>query len=160
MANAATPATAIPRSNIFAFASVLDGEVESLAVAPDGLHVFAGARVSPQGQDQRPGRGHGRQRRPALHRRHLQDRQRRGPDRHRQCRQVRHHPDGSRLIAIGNWTSVAGLRRDQIVMLDLAACPVAVTGWSTTRYQQQCAAVFATYLRDVDVSPDGSYSWS
>jgi hypothetical protein len=45
-------------------------------------------------------------------------------------------------------------------MLDLAACPVAVTGWSTTRYQQQCAAVFATYLRDVDVSPDGSYSWS
>lgn len=42
-------------------------------------------------------------------------------------------------------------------MLDLAACPVAVTGWSTTRYQQQCAAVFATYLRDVDVSPDGSY---
>ncbi|MFL5792773.1 MAG: hypothetical protein ACJ742_03575 [Actinomycetes bacterium] len=160
MANAATPATAIPRSNIFAFASVLDGEVESLAVAPDGLHVFAGARVSPQGQDQRPGQGHGRQRRPALHRRHLQDRQRRGPDRHRQCRQVRHHPDGSRLIAIGNWTSVAGLRRDQIVMLDLAACPVAVTGWSTTRYQQQCAAVFATYLRDVDVSPDGSYSWS
>ncbi|HEY8556215.1 MAG TPA: hypothetical protein VIM97_02565 [Actinomycetes bacterium] len=41
-------------------------------------------------------------------------------------------PDGSRLIAIGNWTSVAGLRRDQIVMLDLAASPVAVTGWSTT----------------------------
>jgi hypothetical protein len=66
-------------------------------------------------------------------------------------------PDGSRLIAIGNWTSVAGLRRDQIVMLALAASPVAVTGWSTTRYQQQCAAVFATYMRDVDVSPDGSY---
>jgi hypothetical protein len=53
VANAATPATAIPRSNIFAFdattgvvdtafASVLDGEVESLAMAPDGLHVFAG----------------------------------------------------------------------------------------------------------------------
>lgn len=52
---------------------------------------------------------------------------------------------------------MAGLRRDQIVMLDLAASPVAVTGWSTTRYQQQCAAVFATYMRDVDVSPDGSY---
>ena len=53
VANAATPTTAIPRSNIFAFdattgvidtafAPVLDGEVESLAVAPDGLHVFAG----------------------------------------------------------------------------------------------------------------------
>jgi hypothetical protein len=52
---------------------------------------------------------------------------------------------------------VAGLRRDQIVMLDLAASPVAVTGWATTRYQQHCAAVFATYMRDVDVSPDDSY---
>jgi hypothetical protein len=28
-------------------------------------------------------------------------------------------PDGTRLIAIGNWTYVAGLQRDQIVMLDL-----------------------------------------
>jgi hypothetical protein len=52
---------------------------------------------------------------------------------------------------------VAGLRRDQVVMLDLATSPVAVSGWATTRYQQQCAAVFATYMRDVDVSPDGSY---
>ena len=34
-----------------------------------------------QGQDQRPGQGHGRQRRAALHRRRLQDRQRRGPQR-------------------------------------------------------------------------------
>ena len=56
------------------------------------LRLSDGARVSLQGQDQRPGQGHGRQRRPALHRRHLQDRQRRGPDRHRRCRQVRHHP--------------------------------------------------------------------
>jgi len=53
VASAAAPATAIPRSNIFAFdaatgaidsrfAPALDGQVESLAVAPDGLHVFAG----------------------------------------------------------------------------------------------------------------------
>ena len=53
VASAAAPTTAIPRSNIFAFdattgaidtafAPVLDGQVESLAVAPDGLHVFAG----------------------------------------------------------------------------------------------------------------------
>ena len=52
VASAAAPTTAIARSNIFAFdattgrstprSPVLDGQVESLAVAPDGLHVFAG----------------------------------------------------------------------------------------------------------------------
>jgi hypothetical protein len=53
VASAAAPTTAIARSNIFAFdattgaidtafAPVLDTQVESLAVAPDGLHVFAG----------------------------------------------------------------------------------------------------------------------
>jgi hypothetical protein len=53
VASAAAPTTAIARSNILAFDAttgaidtafvpVLDGQVESLAVAPDGLHVFAG----------------------------------------------------------------------------------------------------------------------
>ena len=53
VASAAAPTTAIARSNIFAFdattgaidtafAPVLDGQVEALAAAPDGLHVFAG----------------------------------------------------------------------------------------------------------------------
>ena len=53
MASAAAPTTANARSNLFAldattgavdtaFAPVLDAQVESLAVAPDGLHVFAG----------------------------------------------------------------------------------------------------------------------
>ena len=61
------------------------------------------------------------------------------------------------MIAIGNWTYVAGLQRDQIVMLNLATSPVTVTDWATTRYQQQCAKVFDTYMRDIDISPDGSY---
>jgi hypothetical protein len=52
---------------------------------------------------------------------------------------------------------VAGLQRDQIVMLNLATSPVTVTDWATTRYQQQCARVFDTYMRDLDISPDGSY---
>ena len=42
-------------------------------------------------------------------------------------------------------------------MLNLATSPVTVTDWATTRYQQQCARVFDTYMRDVDISPDGSY---
>jgi hypothetical protein len=55
VASAAAPTTAIARSNIFAFdattgaidpafAPGLDAQVEALAVAPDGLHVFAGGR--------------------------------------------------------------------------------------------------------------------
>jgi hypothetical protein len=57
VATADDPATPIPRSNIFAFDAttgaidpnfgpVMDNEVESLAVAPDGLHVFAGGRFT------------------------------------------------------------------------------------------------------------------
>lgn len=52
---------------------------------------------------------------------------------------------------------MAGLQRDQIVMLNLTTSPVSVTDWATTRFQQQCAKVFDTYMRDVDISPDGSY---
>jgi hypothetical protein len=52
---------------------------------------------------------------------------------------------------------VAGLQRDQIVMLNLTTSPVSVTDRATTRFQQQCAKVFDTYMRDVDISPDGSY---
>jgi hypothetical protein len=59
VADVATPTTAIPRSNIFAFdatigvvdtafAPVPDGEVESLAVAPDGLHACSPAAASPR----------------------------------------------------------------------------------------------------------------
>lgn len=58
VASAGAPTTAIPRSNIFAFdattgaidtvfAPVLDAQVESLAAAPDGPHVFAGVPTGP-----------------------------------------------------------------------------------------------------------------
>ena len=86
-----------------AFAPVLDGQVESLAVAPDGLHVFAGdsftkingvaqknlvklrlsdgARIAAFKARPTPGSRTRPQRRATLHRRHLQDRERRGPQR-------------------------------------------------------------------------------
>jgi hypothetical protein len=216
VASAAAPTTAIARSNIFAFdattgtidtafAPVLDGEVESLAVAPDGLHVFAGGRFTRiNGAAQK-----------SLVKLRLSDGARITAFKGRTSARVKDMavsggrlyiggtfatvngvargalaavdpvtgalsndvnlaftgprtgtvnvdklditPDGSRLIAIGNWTYVAGLQRDQIVMLNLTTSPVSVADWSTTRYQQQCAKVFATYMRDVDVSPDGSY---
>jgi hypothetical protein len=97
-------------------------------VAPDGLHVFAGGSFTKiNGVVQKS------------------------------LVKLRLSPDGTKLIAIGNWTYVAGLQRDQIVMLDTATSPVTVTDWATTRYQQQCAKVFDTYMRDIDISPDGGY---
>jgi hypothetical protein len=216
VASAAAPTTTIARSNIFAFdattgtidtafAPVLDGEVESLAVAPDGLHVFAGGKFTRiNGVAQK-----------SLVKLRLSDGARITAFKGRTNARVKDMavsggrlyiggtfatvngvargalaavdpltgalssdvnlaftgprtgtvnvdkfdvtPDGSKLIAIGNWTSVAGLRRDQIVMVNLTTSPVSVADWATTRYQQQCATVFATYMRDVDISPDGSY---
>ena len=216
VASAAAPTTAIARSNIFAFdastgaidtafAPVLDGEVESLAVAPDGLHVFAGGRFTfINGVAQK-----------SLVKLRLTDGARITAFKGKTNARVKDMavsggrlyiggtfatvngvarsalaavdpvtgalsndvnlaftgprtgtvnidkfditPDGSRLIAIGNWTYVAGLQRDQIVMVDLTTSPVGVADWATTRYQQQCARVFATYMRDIDISADGSY---
>jgi hypothetical protein len=216
VASAAAPTTAIARSNIFAFdattgaidtafAPVLDAQVESLAVAPDGLHVFAGGSFTKiNGVAQK-----------SLVKLRLSDGARITAFKGKTNARVKDmavsggrlyiggtfktangvtrsalaavdpvtgalsadvnlaftgprtgtvnidkfdiSPDGTRMIAIGNWTSVAGLQRDQIVVLNLATTPVSVTDWATTRFQQQCASVFDTYMRDVDISPDGRY---
>jgi hypothetical protein len=216
VATADDPATPIPRSNIFAFdattgaidpnfAPVMDNEVESLAVAPDGLHVFAGGRFTKvNGTAQKSlaklrlsdgaritqfkGKTNARVKDMALSGGRLYiggtfatvdgvaqvalaaldpTTGALSPDLHLQFSGPRTGtlnvdkfditPDGSRLIAIGNWTLVNGLQRDQIVMVDLTTTPDSVFDWATTRFQQQCAAVFDTYMRDVDIAPDGSY---
>jgi hypothetical protein len=216
VATADDPATPIARSNIFAFdaatgaidpnfAPVMDNEVESLAVAPDGLHVFAGGRFTKvNGTAQKSlaklrlsdgaritqfkGKTNARVKDMALSGGKLYiggtfatvDGVARvalaavdpttgalSPDLNLQFSGPRTGtlnvdkfditPDGSRLIAIGNWTLVNGLQRDQLVMVDLTTTPDSVFDWATTRYQQQCAAVFDTYMRDVDIAPDGSY---
>jgi hypothetical protein len=219
VANADAPTTEIARNHIFAFdattgaidtafAPVLDAEVESLAVAPDGLHVFAGGKFTRiNGVAQK-----------SLVKLRLSDGMRITAFKGKTNARVKDMaisggrlyiggtfatvngvartalaaldpvtgalsndvnlaftgprtgtvnidklditPDGSRLIAIGNWTLVGGLQRDQIVMLDLSTVPVRVTDWATTRYQQQCATVFDTYMRDVDISPTAAGSWS
>jgi hypothetical protein len=208
--------TPIARANIFAFdattgaihtafAPGLDSEVESLAVAPDGLHVFAGGRFTRvNGAAQK-----------SLVKLRLSDGARVSGFKGRTNARVKDMavsggrlyiggtfstvnnlprtalaaldpvsgalladlnlaftgprtgtvnvdkldiaPDGSRLIAIGNWTFVAGQRRDQLVVVDLTGSPASVSDWATARYQQQCAGVFDTYMRDVDISPDGSW---
>jgi PKD repeat protein len=66
-------------------------------------------------------------------------------------------PDASRLMVIGNFTRVNGLDRYQIAQVDLTVSPAVVTDWQTTRYGNACSGSFDTYMRDLDISPDGSY---
>jgi hypothetical protein len=68
------------------------------------------------------------------------------------------NPAGTRLIAIGNFTDVAGSPRRQAAVLNVApGVPATVANWQTDRFTAACASVFDTYMRDVDISPDGSY---
>ena len=75
-------------------------------------------------------------------------------------------PDGSRLIAIGNFNTVGGIHREQLAILDVAAGTPGVTSWQTdvfpfrvpgTPTSSYCNATFPMYLRDIDIAPDGSY---
>ena len=66
--------------------------------------------------------------------------------------------DGTTLVAIGNFRNVNGQSRPQIAMADLSDERHA-GGWPTgrPRYTTQCAGVFETYMRDVDIAPNGKY---
>lgn len=75
-------------------------------------------------------------------------------------------PDGSKLVAVGNFSRVGGIPRNQIAMLDLTTTPVSVSSWQTDMApfvdpanptSTWCSTSFATWLHGVDISPDGSY---
>ncbi|MEJ5946297.1 PKD domain-containing protein [Pseudokineococcus basanitobsidens] len=71
-------------------------------------------------------------------------------------------PDGSTLVALGNFTSVAGQPRQQVVGVDLPPSgPATVSGWTTDRFSlaknTSCSKNFDSFVRDVDFAPDGSY---
>ncbi len=70
-------------------------------------------------------------------------------------------PDGSRLVAIGNFSTVGTATRSQIAMLDTPAGGAAsVSTWATDRLDpnhNQCSTGFDSFTRDVDISPDGTY---
>ena len=66
-------------------------------------------------------------------------------------------PDGSRLVAVGNFSVVGGQTRSQIAVIDLPATGNAsVSPWATDRFDathNNCAGVFDTFMRDVDFAP-------
>jgi hypothetical protein len=68
------------------------------------------------------------------------------------------NPQGTRLVAIGNFTSVGGQARSRAFMLDLGATSATVSGWYYQPLMNACRAnSLPAYMRDVDFSPDGSY---
>lgn len=68
-------------------------------------------------------------------------------------------PDGTKMVAIGNFKKVDGLDRDQLVVLDLSgASSIVAPNWRTRRYEPYCFNwAFDTYMRGVSISPDGSF---
>jgi hypothetical protein len=66
-------------------------------------------------------------------------------------------PNGETLIAIGNFSSVSGVQRDQIAVVHLTGAAASVAAWATDVYQPQCARRTPTYMRDLAVAPDGTW---
>ena len=67
-------------------------------------------------------------------------------------------PDGATLVAGGNFLTAGGQRRVQIAMVDVSARPAKLADWQTDRYDLECSEPgFDTQMRDIDMSPDGSY---
>jgi len=67
------------------------------------------------------------------------------------------NPAGSKLVMIGNFTTVGGQKSRQAAMLNLGATSAQVSRWHAPRLDLQCTSITPSYLRDVDFSPDGSY---
>jgi hypothetical protein len=65
-------------------------------------------------------------------------------------------PDGSKLLAMGVFTSVGGQARRQIFMLDLGPTTTSVDPWYSPEFDQNCFVTEPFYLQDASWSPDGS----
>lgn len=67
-------------------------------------------------------------------------------------------PSGDRLVIIGNFLNVDGIKRDQVAQLDLGAVGSSLrTTWYTARYEAKCSNSFPAYVRDIALSPDGAF---
>ncbi|HEX4432631.1 MAG TPA: PKD domain-containing protein [Frankiaceae bacterium] len=65
-------------------------------------------------------------------------------------------PDGTKLLVMGDFTSVAGQQRQQIFMLDLGASSATLDAWYSSEFNQYCDVSEPFYLQDASWSPDMS----
>jgi hypothetical protein len=63
---------------------------------------------------------------------------------------------GTLDLVEGDFTSVGGLPRQQIFMLNLAASPARVTGWTSSEFTQHCWKTEPFYVRAASWSPSDS----
>lgn len=67
------------------------------------------------------------------------------------------NPNGTRLVAVGNFTTVGGYARSRAFMLNLGTTAT-VSSWYYPPLTKMCGrTTMPSYLRDVDFSPGGSY---
>jgi PKD domain len=67
-------------------------------------------------------------------------------------------PDGSKLLAIGNFSSVNGLARSQVLLLNTSGATATLSTWQTSFFGPGCSTAYDSYMRDLDISPDGTYA--
>ncbi len=67
------------------------------------------------------------------------------------------NPQGTRLIALGNFDAIDASKHHQMLMLDLTGAASATANWQSAFYQTACSSSFNSYMRDLDFSPDGSF---
>lgn len=68
----------------------------------------------------------------------------------------------TRMVIGGNFTSVGGVARDQVAVIDLTTSPATVradwnTNWLEFTDRSRTVSTITTYIRDIDLSDDGSY---
>ena len=64
---------------------------------------------------------------------------------------------GDRLVAVGNFDTLQGVVRHQLLQLDISGDSARETSFNTRFFNSACATGFDTYMRDVDFSPDGRF---
>jgi hypothetical protein len=70
------------------------------------------------------------------------------------------NPQGTLLVAVGNFTTVDGQMRKRAFMVHLGGSAASLADWYYAPLSHKCRSDKAThqaYLEDVDFSPDGSY---
>jgi hypothetical protein len=66
-------------------------------------------------------------------------------------------PNSTRLVLIGNFTTISGRGRRHAAMVYLTSTSAVLGGWTSTYFYYGCSSVWPAWLTDVDVSPDGKY---